>query len=247
MEHLLRNSLMKKNKLSDLSIFFCFFNDAGTVLPAISQAFEIGGEVAQKLEVIAIHGGPSSDETWQTIIRAKKCFPKLKAIDCSHNKEGYAVIKKGFAAAKYEWVFYTDGDLQYYVEDLRNLVAMQFQTDADVINGYKTQRGDGWQRVWGGEIYRIFTRFLFQFPIRDLDCDFRLIRASKLRQTNLTATHASILADLISQLQKVGATFAEVPVRHRARQYGQSNYSLKKLFTEKILGDLLIYQKMKSH
>src|SRR5207248_636128 len=101
-------------KLSSLTIFFPFLNDEGTVAKAISDAYFYGQHVAQKLEVIAIHGGRSHDKTLSEIKKQKKIHSDLIVIDKTENNEGYAVIKHGFAKASKDWVFYTDGDLQYH-------------------------------------------------------------------------------------------------------------------------------------
>lgn len=127
-------------KLSSLSIFFPFYNDEGTVLEVISKAYEIGETLTKDLEIIAIHGGKSKDNTFAKIKEAQQKFPNLKIIDKSDNTEGYAVIKYGFKSATKEWIFYTDGDAQYDLGELKLLVSKYSETKADVINGYKTSR-----------------------------------------------------------------------------------------------------------
>lgn len=232
-------------KLSSLTIFFPFYNDEGTVIKQIQSAFQIGGTLTEDLEVIALHGGSSKDNTFEKIEEAKKLFPKLKIVNKKDNKEGYAVIKHGFLNATKDWVFYTDGDAQYSMEELPLLVSAQLETDADVINGYKTRRGDGFVRFFLGDMYARFSRFIFELPIRDTDCDFRLIRKSLMDQITLVSTDSSILGELIKKLELVGAKFVEVPVSHFDREYGVSNYTPFDLFKEKLIGDIKLYFKLK--
>ena len=237
---------MLGQKLSSLTIFFPFYNDAGTVEKQIVDAYRFGEDVAEKLEVIAINGGNSKDNTFEEINRMKEMHPDLKVIDKPTNSEGYAVIKYGFKEAAGEWVFYTDGDAQYRLEgDLRSLVDKQFETGADVVNGYKVQRSDSAIRVLLGNIYERFSRFVFEIPIRDTDCDFRLVRKGILDKIDLVSTDASILPELIKKLELVGAKFAEVPVSHYSREYGVSNYTAIQLLKEKLLGDVTLYFKLR--
>ena len=234
------------NRFKSLTIFFPFFNDAGTVERQIKYAYELGGKITDDLEVIAIHGGPSSDNTFEEIIRQRKAHPNLVILDKTNNTEGYAVIKYGFREATKEWVFYTDGDAQYHIEeDLFRLVEKQQKTGADIVNGYKKSRGDNFFRIFFGGIYAKISTFLFELPIRDTDCDFRLIRNSCLRKINLESTDASVLAELVKKLELVGAKFAEVPVSHFNRIYGTSNYTILDLFKEKLVGDLTLYFKIR--
>lgn len=228
------NRRQEAKSVSSLTIFFPFFNDAGTVYDAIGQAYEVGTELTNDLEVIAIHGGNSSDHTWLEIQRAKQQFPDLRVINKKQNKEGYAVIKHGFAAAKKEWVFYTDGDLQYDVRELKKLVETQLRTGADVINGYKVDRGDHWFRTLLAKAWSTFAQVRYHFPIRDIDCDFRLIKRVYIQDMKLEKKGAAVLEELITHLMKKHATFVELPVKHRERSYGESNYTVPMLVREKL-------------
>ncbi len=232
-------------KLTSLTIFFPFFNDEGTVESAITNAYKYGREVTNKLEVIAIHGGNSKDRTFEIIKKMKNNYPDLIIIDKTKNWEKYAVIKYGFRRAKGEWIFYTDGDLQYSLNDLKKLVIKQSQTSADVVNGFRSQRSDNFIRVLLGDAYKVLARFFFKLPIKDLDCDFRLIRKECLNKIDLTAQNASILLELIKRLELEGAKFTEVKVKHYPRRYGKSTYNPFILLGEKINGDFNVWRKLK--
>ncbi len=233
-------------KLRSLSIFFPFYNDEGTVFEIISKAYDISPKVADTFEIIAIHGGNSKDKTFEEIKKAKVKFPSLKIIDKSDNIEGYGVIKHGFKNATKEWVFYTDGDAQYNLDELELLVKNHFETGADVVNGYKTSRGDGLVRHILGDLYAKISTFIFELPIRDTDCDFRLIKKEFLDKFELVSTDSSILGELIKKLELSGAKFSEVPVSHFDRKYGFSNYTPLGLFKEKLFGDFKLYFKLRS-
>ncbi len=234
--------------LSSLTIFFPFYNDEGTVERQIRYAYEYGKQVTDDLEVIAIHGGNSRDNTFDKIKELKKEFKDLKIIDKTDNDEGYAVIKYGFKNATKDWIFYTDGDAQYRLEeDLIKLVKLQNKSGADVINGYKIHRGDNIVRTLLGNMYKRFSKKLFNLPIRDTDCDFRLIRASCIKKIKLESKDASILPEMIMKLDYEGAKFRETRVSHYRRIYGKSNYTAFALLKEKLIGDIKLYLKMKSY
>jgi putative flippase GtrA len=241
----MENKITAPAKLSSLSIFFPFFNDEGTVKKQIEEAYKIGKEITENLEVIAIHGGNSKDETFLKIKEMKMKFPDLVIVDKSDNEEGYAVIKYGFAAATKDWIFYTDGDAQYHLDELPLLAKRQQETNADVINGYKRNRGDGFLRFILGDVYARFSRFIFELPIKDTDCDFRLMRRSSLLKIKLISRNASVLGEMIKKLEIAGAKFVEIPVSHYPREYGQSNYTPWNLFKEKLIGDFKLYFKIK--
>lgn len=232
-------------KLPSLTIFFPFFNDEKTVEPLLSEAYAIGQKWSCALEVIALHGGPSSDRTFEEILKAKKRFPDLIVLDKRDNQEGYAVIRHGLMAASKEWIFYTDGDGQYSLSDLPSLIAAAWETHASVINGYKIRRADPWYRRFFGLGYRWFCKVLFSLPIRDIDCDFRLIKKEALAHLEIEAKGASFLTELILKLHLKNTPFREVPVIHLPRRYGSSNYSTWGLFKEKFMGDLALFASMR--
>ena len=93
---------------------------------------------------------------------------------------GYGgALRSGFAAAAKEFVFYTDGDGQYDVGELPRLLEL-VGPDTGLVNGYKLERHDPAHRIWIGKMYNFCARLLFRIRIRDIDCDYRLIRRALL-------------------------------------------------------------------
>ena len=233
-------------KLPSLSVFFPFYNDEGTVERQIICAYAVGKRLAADFEVIALHGGDSADNTYSKIMRMKEQYPPLMVVDKSDNTEGYAVIKHGFSACTKEWIFYTDGDAQYHLEeDLERLIDKQAETKADFVNGYKRKRGDGFVRTFLGTVYSILSRKILRLPIRDVDCDFRLIRKSLIDNIVLTSAGSSVLPELVKKAEVLKARIVEVPVSHYKRAYGTSTYSLFDLVKEKVVGDAKLYLEMR--
>ncbi|MFN3763304.1 MAG: glycosyltransferase family 2 protein, partial [Anaerolineae bacterium] len=137
---------------------------------------------------------------------------------------GYgAALRTGFAAATKEWVFYTDGDAQYNPLELVNLVGA-LRDGVDVVNGYKISRNDPIIRKIIGRLYHYFVKYTFGFKLRDVDCDFRLIRRSLFDKIPLESDSGTICLEMVKKFQDAGYVFAEVPVHHYHRQYGVSQF-----------------------
>jgi glycosyltransferase involved in cell wall biosynthesis len=137
---------------------------------------------------------------------------------------GYGgALRTGFACATRDWVFYTDGDAQYDVAELQSLASFA-RDDVDVVQGYKLARQDPWYRMLIGALYRRAAGVLFNLKIRDVDCDFRLIRRSVLQQIELEHNSGVVCLELVRKLQDAGARFVEVAVRHYPRAYGRSQF-----------------------
>ena len=65
---------------------------------------------------------------------------------------------------------------------------------------------------------------LFLLPIRDVDCDFRLIRRSVVAPLTLTVTSGAICVELVHELHRNGCRFTEAPVHHYPRPHGRSEF-----------------------
>jgi len=112
---------------------------------------------------------------------------------------------------------------EYDVLELRALLPL-LQEGVDVVNGYKVKRSDPWYRLIIGGFYQVVMRFVFQLPMRDPDCDFRLIRKRALDAIACTSTTGTICIELVKRLNLAGAQFAEVGVSHYFRTYGKSQF-----------------------
>jgi len=80
----------------------------------------------------------------------------------------------------------------------------KLRSGTGLVNGYKLERNDPWHRIAIGNIYNRFARLLFGVRIRDIDCDFRLIRRSLLDDLQLTSTSGTICVELVRKIELTG-------------------------------------------
>ncbi len=205
-----------------VSVFFPAYNDGGTIASMVLSAMIVLEELTDDYEIIVINDA-SRDYTPEILDRLTADYDRVRVIHHPTNRGYGGALKSGFAAASKDLVFYTDGDAQYDVRDLRRLWAIM-DDDIDVANGYKRRRHDPWYRKLIGWSYKNFTRFLFGLPIRDVDCDFRLIRRSKLQEITLESDSGVICVEMVYKLKEGGARFAETSVSHLHRAYGGSQF-----------------------
>ena len=205
-----------------ISVFFPAFNDEQTISSLVHKALEVLPEFTDDYEVLVINDG-SVDRTAQIIDNLAQTLPQVRAIHHAHNLGYGAALQTGFLHATKELVFYTDGDGQYDVQELRRLLPLM-SDEVDVVNGYKSRRADSRGRKLVGEIYNRVARKLFKLPIRDVDCDFRLIRRSHLQEIGELSNSGAACVQLVRKLYSRGAVFAEVAVNHYPRLHGKSQF-----------------------
>ena len=213
-------------KLSGISAFFPAYNDGGTIASMVVSALMTLRECAEDYEVVVVNDG-SADYTGPLLDElARVHAPRLRVIHHPRNLGYGAALRRGFAAARKEWVFYTDGDAQYDPRELHVLLAACLAKDGqvDVVNGYKISRHDPWYRLVIGRAYHHFVKRLFGLGLRDVDCDFRLIRRELFDRVNLRSDSGTICLEMVRKFQDAGARFVEVPVHHYHRAFGQSQF-----------------------
>jgi len=208
--------------LGSISIFFPAFNDEQTIGELVRNALAILPEYSDDYEVLVINDG-SADGTAQVLEDLSRHDAHVRPVHHEANRGYGGALQSGFENATKEFVFYTDGDGQYDVRELALLLPLM-KPGVDVVNGYKSKRADSFHRVVIGKIYNRTARLLFRLPIRDVDCDFRLIRREALQGIGKISTSGAACLEMIRKLKANGAVFAEVEVSHYPRIHGRSQF-----------------------
>jgi glycosyltransferase involved in cell wall biosynthesis len=205
-----------------LSIFFPAYNDAGTIASLAIVAHMTARELTDDYEVIVVEDG-SPDHTGELLDEMAKVYPWLKVVHHVENRGYGGALRSGFATASKELVFYTDGDAQYDPREMKALYRA-FSPAVDLVNGFKIARQDPLHRIVIGRVYHWFVKLAFGLRLRDVDCDFRLMRRSVFDRVTLTRSSGVICVELMKKVQDHGFRLAEVPVHHYHRSYGKSQF-----------------------
>lgn len=210
------------SKKVGVSIFFPCYNDAGSISRLVQTAFSTIKKYTSKYEVIVIDDA-STDSSRKVLEKLAKEYKKLRLIFHQKNLGYGGALRSGFKTARYELVFYTDGDGQYDVSELPILLSLMTK-DVDFVNGIKMARQDPTYRIFIGNLYSFVIRWAFWLPIVDVDCDFRLVRKSIIKKLNLEINSGAICIELVKKAQRKGAIFRQVSVHHYERRFGTSQF-----------------------
>ena len=204
-------------------VFFPCYNDAGTINIMVLRALQVLRDVSDDYEVYVFDDG-STDDSVAVLEELKRVYPNEFWYETHAKPYGYGgQIKAAIQAARKEWFFYTDGDAQYDAREL-SLLVEKIADEMDVVNGYKIKRQDPLIRIVVGYAYQYFIKFIFGLKIRDVDCDFRLMRRKIFDVVELESTSGTITFEMVKKIQDAGYRFVEVPVHHYYRQYGTSQF-----------------------
>lgn len=205
-----------------ISVFFPAYNDKASIGSLVGDALAVLPRLTDDFEVIVVDDG-STDGTAAVLEGLRRADPRVRVVSHESNRGYGAALRTGFASASKELVFYTDGDGQYDVRELA-LLRPLLAEGVDIVNGYKIKRADARRRRALGAAYNRLAHLLFSIPIRDVDCDFRLVRRRAVEQVELVSSSGSICVELVHKLHRTGCVFAEAPVHHYPRAHGRSQF-----------------------
>jgi glycosyltransferase involved in cell wall biosynthesis len=205
-----------------ISAFFPAYNDGGTIASMVISAILVLERLTDDYEVIVVNDG-SADYTGEILNELEQRYDRVRIVHHERNRGYGGALRTGFAQASKEFVFYTDGDAQYDVRDLPALWEVM-NDSIDMVQGYKIGRSDPLHRVIIGRLYHWVTNLAFGIHLKDVDCDFRLIRRSVFDKVHLESDSGVICVEMMTKIRQGGFRIAEAPVHHYHRAYGKSQF-----------------------
>jgi glycosyltransferase involved in cell wall biosynthesis len=205
-------------RLRGLSIVLPCHDEAENVERAIDEATTAGELVADAHEVIVVDDG-SSDATRELAAARAAEDPRVRVLVHEVNRGYGAALRTGFAAARLEWIFLTDADLQFDMGELARFAPLA--PSSDIVAGYRIHRADPPHRLLNAAAWNLLVRRTFDVPVRDVDCAFKLMRRELVQALPLTAEGAMVSTELIARAAQADARFAQLGVTHRPRAAGR--------------------------
>ncbi len=202
-----------------ISVFFPSYNEEDNVRESVLSAHEYLKSRFKDYEILVVSCA-SKDRTNEITEELMKTVPNLRLITGPVNP-GYAFsVRTGFLNSKKDLIFYTDGDRQYRIKELDNLLPLL--SDYQVVTGYKIQRNDPLMRTWMSWIYNTTMRLLFGLKLVDVNCAFKLYKREVIDKVNFlpSITQGVINAEIYVSALENGYRIGEVAVNHYPRAKG---------------------------
>ncbi len=193
------------------------FNEEENVDKAIEDTVAIAERHCSVYEVIVVDDG-STDRTAELVAAASIRHPEVRLVQHPTNLGYGQALRSGFADARLDYVFYTDSDNQFDMNELPLLLAWADQ--ADVVAGFRRVRQDPFMRRANAWAWNRLVRALFYVPVRDIDCAFKLYRREPLAAVDIESRGAMIDTEIMVKLARRGSAIVEVGVTHLPRTAG---------------------------
>ena len=205
------------NKRLSISIFFPAHNEEANIAKAIEAALSAVQKIDADYEIIVVNDG-SSDRTGVIAENFAKENSRIRVINHPANLGYGAAVWTGIQASTKEYIFFTDADLQFDMEELSRLT--QYVPEYEVVLGYRAKRQDSFMRLLNAYGWNVLNRILFGLKVKDIDCAFKLFKNEIVKILPTESRGAMLSAEILIQLQKKRIKFKEVPVTHLPRTAG---------------------------
>ena len=213
-----------------ISVILPCYNEIESVARYHDELFPALEAVGEPYEVVAVDDG-STDGTAAALNILGKSRP-LRVLTHEKNRGLGAALRTGLAAARGEWVTTLDADLSFNPGQIRQLVACQKNTGADLVAGSPYLESDGlrdipWRRRLASLAVNAFYRGAFSPKLTAYTPIFRLYRAAALKPLlgRLRSEGFEINAELAALFVQAGRGVAETPATLTPRQTGASKFS----------------------
>jgi glycosyltransferase involved in cell wall biosynthesis len=229
-------------RLPGLSASFPAHNEEDNVEPMIADLLGALPDFAERFEVIVVDDG-SRDQTFARASAVAARDPRVRVVRHEVNRGYGAAVWTGLTAGTMEYAFFTDGDRQFDVRQIADLI--RALPGHDVVVGYRVNRQDNAVRIANAHAWNWLIRTLFAVPVRDVDCAFKLFDRRVLQGLTIEAGGAMFSSELLARLKARGARIVEVPVKHLPREKGSASGGNPKVIARAFYELFRLYRKLK--
>lgn len=214
-----------------VSVIVAARNESGHIHELISRIPEMGTGT----EIIFVEGH-SSDDTYEAIEKAIAANPhKQCKLLKQHGKGKGDAVRTGFDLATGDVLMILDADITVPPEDLPRFYALMHKGEAEFVNGVRLvypMEGDAMRfaNLIGNKFFSWAFSWLLGQSIRDTLCGTKVLWRQDYRRIAANRSYFGDFDpfgdfDLLFGAARLNLKILEVPIRYRARRYGETNIS----------------------
>lgn len=203
-----------------LSLVFPAWNEAENLPHLFESALATGTQLGFAFEIVVVDDG-SADASRDVIEGWCRRDDRIRAVHHAENQGYGAALRAGLKTARGEFVFFSDADLQFELAEIRRL--LDHTDEFEIVAGYRAPRRDPWPRQSIASVWGTLVRALFDLPVRDIDCAFKVFHRKVLEAIPIQSVGAFINTEILVRARAAGFRIKQVPVSHRRRRSGRQS------------------------
>lgn len=227
----------------EISVTFPCYNEEANVGRMIEDSLAVLQRVSDRYEVVVSNDG-SKDKTREIAESYAARYPDVVRVINQYPNMGYGhALKTGLSAGRYEWVFFTDGDRQFDMNELEKMTP--FLPDYDIVTGYRKNRKDPFIRRLNSGGWNLIGRVFLGIKVRDVNCAFRFFRKSFLDAITIESNGAMINQEIYAKAHRMKMRIKEVEVTHLPREFGKQTGANLKVIVKAFKEFFELYNRLK--
>ncbi len=210
--------------INQLSVFFPAYNEEKNIKKTVQAAEKVLRNLPLKdWEILVVNDG-SSDKTAEVVRNLTKEDKRIKLIDHKVNQGYGGALKTGLTNCRFDWVSFTDSDGQFDFAEIKNFLAKQEESKADLVIGYYRKRAVPFYRIWGSWLWEFLVFLFFGLKVKDIDCAFKLLSKEVVKKVSpLEAQRGPFISsELLIKAKLSGFKIVQIPISHFPRRAGVS-------------------------
>lgn len=224
-------------KTYSLSLVIPMHREEDNVAPMLKSVHEGLASYPGPWELIVVDDGSTDDTAARLMSEAARYGEHVRVIRLARNHGKTPALQVGYDAARGDLIATLDGDLQNDPSDIPRMVEELDARKLDMLCGKRAKRQDTWiNRKFPSKIANWLIGRVTGVRITDYGCGLQLIRTPVVRRIRLYGEmHRFVPVWAAMQISPLRV--GETPVKHYARQFGQSKYGISRTF--RVILDLL--------
>lgn len=208
--------------MEGISLFLPAYNEEENVAFMVSNACRVlDGIAGPSWEVIVVNDG-STDRTREVTLGLSMREPRVRLVDHERNLGFGSAVRTGICSSRYPWIFYTDCDGQFDLDEIAAL--WERRSEADIVSGFRRHRRDPGMRLIYSLGWNVITLMLFLKGFKDVDASFKLYRSSIFEKVKPLSTSGTIDFEILTLARGMGFRVLQVPVSHYPRRAGTVSF-----------------------
>jgi len=217
-----------------ISILIPIYNEQESVKPLLDEIVAVVNDLKNDYEIICVNDG-SSDDSGKILCEIAINNNNLKIINFRRNYGQTAALMAAITHSSGDILVPMDGDLQNDPRDILKLID-KINEGYDVVSGWRIHRKDKkTSRLLPSKIANWLISKISGVNLHDYGCTLKAYKRDVIENIKLYGEmHRFIPIYAFWE----GARITELPVNHRARQYGESKYGLSRII--RVILDMIL-------
>lgn len=159
-----------------LSLIIPAYNEEKRIGKTLEVFYEYMHNTFSEFEMLVVNDG-SKDNTLAVLESYKEKMPKLKVLTYEKNRGKGGAVKYGVENAEGDYIFFTDADMPYSIENVKIATGVFEKTGADAVLGKRKQTENGekypWYRNVISKVFSMFVNMVLHIHTTDTQCGFK--------------------------------------------------------------------------